>query len=410
MVKVEDSTLTKKLKERIVSRRIDKLAERQVREEESAARKVVLTRADSIRPEQTLWFWEETPPPRFHRHFGDQPIGRIPLGELTLIAGRENEGKSTLGYELLARVTRGQLHGHFFGEPRAVIIVATEDSWPKTVVPRLMAAGADLGLVYKATVHVEEIGEFTLSLPDDIKQIQAKVEETRAVAMLLDPLMSRLSSRLDSHKDQTVRQGLEPIAKLSQDSSVTTIGVIHVNKSNASDPLTTVMGSRAFVATSRAVQYVVRDPNNPKQRLLGVPKNNTGLSGDDSPTMLFTIEGTEVNGTGFALRTSRVVWQGVSEISINDVVYDVATNNAGKTNDAVEWLRSFMEKTKSGWAWSSDIKDAAKKAHHSERLVERARKALGLSRMSTGFPPRAIWARPGVEVQTELGPEPTEEL
>ena len=43
-------------------------------------------------------------------------------------------------------MTRGTLQGACQGNPRAVIVAATEDSWEHTIVPRLMAAGADLNL------------------------------------------------------------------------------------------------------------------------------------------------------------------------------------------------------------------------------------------------------------------------
>jgi len=41
------------------------------------------------------------------------------------------------------------LPGEWAGTLRDVIIVATEDSWDHTIVPRLMAAGADLERVHR---------------------------------------------------------------------------------------------------------------------------------------------------------------------------------------------------------------------------------------------------------------------
>ena len=74
------------------------------------------------------WLWED----------------KIPLGEITLLAGREGLGKSTIAYTLAAWITQGTMKGWFKGEPRDVIVIATEDSWEHTITPRLMAAGADL--------------------------------------------------------------------------------------------------------------------------------------------------------------------------------------------------------------------------------------------------------------------------
>ena len=95
-------------------------------------RKLVLTPASEIEPEPVVWAWE------------DDGAGRIPAGSLGLFAGREGTGKSSFLIWLSAQITKGTLPGSFKGGPRGVIYVAVEDSWKYTIVPRLMAAGADL--------------------------------------------------------------------------------------------------------------------------------------------------------------------------------------------------------------------------------------------------------------------------
>jgi hypothetical protein len=72
---------------------------------------------------------------------------RLALGSFALLAGREGLGKTTVAYTWVADITRGVLDGVCHGQPRSVFIAATEDSWSHTIVPRLMAAGADLGRV-----------------------------------------------------------------------------------------------------------------------------------------------------------------------------------------------------------------------------------------------------------------------
>jgi hypothetical protein len=62
-------------------------------------------------------------------------------------AGREGTGKSSFAIWLTAQVTRGTLPGSL--TRRGVIYIAVEDSWKFTIVPRLMAAGADLHRVYR---------------------------------------------------------------------------------------------------------------------------------------------------------------------------------------------------------------------------------------------------------------------
>ena len=77
----------------------------------------------------------------------------------------------------------------------------------------------------------------------------------------LDPLISRLDAGLDTHKDAEVRQAHEPIVALAERTGVHITGLIHVNKSGTADPLTALMGSRAFAAVARAVLFVMEDPD-----------------------------------------------------------------------------------------------------------------------------------------------------
>ena len=81
---------------------------------------------------------------------------RLPLGTLGLLGGREGVGKTIYASTLTASITRRTLRGVYHGTPRAVIVAASEDSWEHTMVPRLMAAGANLDLVYRVDVETAE--------------------------------------------------------------------------------------------------------------------------------------------------------------------------------------------------------------------------------------------------------------
>ena len=145
------------------------------------------------------WFW----------------LNRLALGTFALIGGREGIGKSICAYTLAAMATRGHLPGACFRAPRAVIVVATEDSWEHTIVPRLKAADADLAHIYRADVLTADFGETMMSLPRDVAGLETAIHAVDAAFILLDPLLSRLDSALDTHKDAEVRQALEPLVALA---------------------------------------------------------------------------------------------------------------------------------------------------------------------------------------------------
>ncbi|WP_017936248.1 AAA family ATPase [Nocardioides sp. Iso805N] len=111
-------------------------------------------------------------------------LAALAVGSLALLAGREGLGKSTVAYDLTARITRGSLPGTGYGHPGAVIICATEDSWEYTIVPRLIAAGADLDRVFRVDVSTATHVHTTLSLPRDLGGLGRLVSHVDAALVL----------------------------------------------------------------------------------------------------------------------------------------------------------------------------------------------------------------------------------
>ncbi len=91
-----------------------------------------LVAASSVRPERVTWAWTDY----------------IPTGMVVLLVGEGGKGKSTELYRLAAGWSLGTLPGDFYGRPVAVAIASAEDHRAAVIVPRLMAAGADLTRVH----------------------------------------------------------------------------------------------------------------------------------------------------------------------------------------------------------------------------------------------------------------------
>lgn len=286
----------------------------------------------------------------------------IPLGALTLLAGSEGVGKSTRAYKVVADVTRGRLPGDLEGKPRAVIIVATEDSWATTVVPRLAAHDADLSLVHRVepTVEIDDDAA-TLSLPAHVGLLAEAIADESAALVLLDPLMSRIGTSLDTHVDAEVRQALEPLVAMADATGCALLGIIHVNKGASTSLLDKVMGSKAFTAVARAVLFVIRDPEDvtpdeddvdavltPPKRLFGIAKSNVGR--DDIPAERFHIEQVTVGVdpvSGKRLETGAVVVDGNAAGSIRAAAARVAAADSGQrqgsqADRATAWLAEWL--------------------------------------------------------------------
>ncbi len=353
------------------------LADDAVSDPSAHRRSLTLTAASAITVRRSAWLWQD----------------RIPLGALTLLGGREGLGKSVCAITLVALVTLGKLPGAHYGTPMGVLIVASEDSWAHTIVPRLMAAGADLTRVHRVNADDHD-GTGLPVLPSDLDEVGRLARDADAAVLLLDPLASRLDPSLDTHKDAEVRRALEPLVAFADDNRIAVIGVIHVNKTQSTDPLTVLMGSRAFAAVARAVLFMAPDPDDLSIRLLGQPKNNLGRT--DLPTLALRIETATVAETEEGpVEAGRLIWLGTSARTIRD---SMEANASGvtrhtATDAATRWLAAYL-KEQGGSAESADAKRDGAAAGHSEAALGRAVNRSRVVIEDFGFPRRTRWTLP----------------
>lgn len=264
----------------------------------STAQGLVLVWGSEIEEEGTEWLWE----------YNDESW--LPLGELVLLGGREGIGKSTWTARLIAQVTNGTMHGKHLGVPKRVIVCATEDSWSKTLMPRFKAAGADCSRIARADVRQDALMR-GLRLPTDIVAVEKAVREHEVAMIVLDPLLSTVEGKLDTHKDSDVRQALDPLTRLAHDCEITIIGLIHQNKSTSGDLMTRMMGSRAFGAVARTVLvcHEMKDKDEPSDALLAEVDSGKPSSDKKPRSFLF---GQIKNNLGARVETSiRYEIQGV---------------------------------------------------------------------------------------------------
>jgi hypothetical protein len=289
---------------------------------------VTLTQASTIPPRPVKWLCE----------------GRIPLGALSLVGGREGIGKSSVLYTCAADITRGRLRGEYFETPRNVIVAATEDSWEHTIVPRLIVADADLERVYRVDGHMADGVQGGLCLPRDIPALEDQARDVRAVWTLLDPLTSRLDGKLNQNYDGETRRALEPLSAIADVTRMAMTGIIHVNKGQHEDVLSTIMGSRAFVAVARTVLIVMVDPDDDTIRLVGLAKNNLGPV-STVPTLKYTVENAYVCETSDGpVWTGKVQWHGESTQTIREAFATTVDTSGDKTalSEACDWLVDYL--------------------------------------------------------------------
>jgi AAA domain len=348
---------------------------------EAFSRRLVLTRASEIKPKSVLWGWED----------------RIPTAHVSLIPGREGIGKSLFLTWMTAQITRGTLPGCYFGLPRGVFYSATEDSWQHTIVPRLMAAGADLERVYRINVETVEVSTGTstvmeLTMPRDCDLVSAEVKRLEVAMIALDPLMSVIDQRVDTHNDRDLRTVLEPIGRLASETDCMIVGLAHFNKSGNDDPLNLVTGSRAFTAFVRAVIAIAHDPDSEDgQCIISQVKNNLGRL--DQPNLTYIVQPVtvETEDDEEGCKTARLVFTGQSEKSVRDILADVSTAaDRSERAECAAWLRDVLD---DGARRTKEIEGEATAAGFSNRTLTRARKQLGVKagQQATGDQGRNEW-------------------
>lgn len=301
---------------------------------------------------------------------------RIVMGALTLLAGREGLGKSTVAVDIAAQITRGTLTGELFGTPRTVIYVNTEDARDLTIVPRLVAAGADLDRVAFVDA-VTRNQESPLVLPLDTARLESIIADLNAALVVLDAATSAIDSSLDGDRDRQMRQGLEPIGQLAARTGCSVLGIVHFGKRESGDTGKLILGSIAWSQVARSVLAVARDDET-GQIIVTATKAN--LAPGDAPSLAAQLVPAIVETEDGPTSVGRVQWIGETTRRAQELLAASSDpEERSRIEEAVEWLREyFSDPDRGGAAGAKDVLRAAQADGFNDRLMQRARKRAGV--------------------------------
>jgi hypothetical protein len=186
-----------------------------------------LTKLSTVQPEPMRWLLP----------------GRIPYGGITVLGGRPGEGKSQFTLKLAADLSHGA----------GTIFIGAEDGLADTVVPRLIANGANLDNVQAITTVDERGRDDDATLPLDVPLIERAVRDSGAGLVIVDPFAAHLDAELNSSNDHSIRQALRPLARMAHESHVAVVVVAHPRKGRDGHPMEWIGGSGGLVGTARSV-------------------------------------------------------------------------------------------------------------------------------------------------------------
>lgn len=179
---------------------------------------------------------------------------RIPLGAITLLEGDPGNSKSTLSYDLAARVTVGSpMPGSIDPtEPAGVMLLQAEDHLGQVTRPRLAAAGADLDRVraYDKT----DISGGPLLIPNDIRVIEEAILECEAKLVVIDPFTAFLA--VNANSEQGVRKAIAPMPSMAEKHGVAVLAVRHLNKGGSGNAIYRGIGSIGLIAAARSALLI----------------------------------------------------------------------------------------------------------------------------------------------------------
>jgi hypothetical protein len=286
-------------------------------------RRLTLTAASDIQVERPDWIWDS----------------RIPVGGVTLMPGREGDGKTALVCWLAARISRGQLAGSRQGHPCDVLYVGMEDDRQSVTVPRLMAAGADLERFQFVDVD-DHTGSFALDT--HIDDLQALAARRDVGLIVLDPLDAHLGN-VDSYKKAEVQSTVGRLAALTQHLRCGALGIAHLNKGTTTDLLERINGSRGFSSSVRSVLGLGAHPANPDERLCLVAKANLADK-TAVPAIRFRIEGTTVhadNGDPFNVATVVLLGEELGH-DPSSLLSTLTGEERTEADEATDWLAGML--------------------------------------------------------------------
>lgn len=313
--------------------------------------------------ERVRWLWENW----------------LALGKLHLLAGMAGTGKTTIALSWAAAISSGgRWPDGTSVEAGDVLIWSGEDGVADTLLPRLLAAGADRGHVHFINAMTDRGKPRPFDPATDMPALTTAARKLPALKLLiLDPVVAAVAG--DSHKNTETRRGLQPVVDLAAELDCAVLGITHFSKSTSGrEPLERVVGSLAFGAVARVVLATVKSADPEAPRRLARVKSNIGPDTGGFDYLLITAP---VPGHDFAAQ--RVEWGEQLEGTARELLSIEQADDGGRAVDEAE---AFLLDTLQASPVATREIEAAAKAHgHAWTTVKRAKKNLAITASKTGF-------------------------
>ncbi len=334
----------------------------------------------------------------------------LPKNVHTLLSGASAIGKSQILASVVARATNGGSHPSWPDASPSmcghVIFISSEDDFASVILPRLVAAGANLEKVHFITgVRRNSHDVDTLGLgQEDIKRLSDFKQSIGSVALMIFEIAT-MAIHGDSRNNQNVQTGFAKLDELAKRFNCAIISIAPSTRySKGKDPLSRLAGPRAVTTAPRSIWLAVKIEAGPTDEgathiLVRSKASAAKLEGG----YLYSIEGVDITRSdGAIINTSRIVWRGYIPGDPADIVKraesgKMAAKTVNSIGDALNCIRDIL---RNGHIISTEFNRKVAEAGITTRDRDQAKKILELAHFKLKGEGKAspwAWCLPGDE-------------
>jgi putative DNA primase/helicase len=251
--------------------------------------RITTLNAATVKPEPQRWLWRD----------------RIPAGAITWGVGKPGNAKSLWATDLGARVSSGADFpdgAKNENGPRKVLMYCGEDDIKRTVIPRLMAANANLANIelldnQSFEIYDKEynrVDRREINLAQDCPIIPHLIAKYPDIALLIIDPTTGVWGGANTNHDKDMRPIMNDLRDLCEAKGLTLVGISHTNKRGDASAIDQMQGASSIAGAARAAWLFTRDPESDDEHAHMMTCIKSNLTDKHDGLKLLTV-GVEVN-------------------------------------------------------------------------------------------------------------------
>ena len=335
--------------------------------------------AESVKIRAIPWLWH----------------GVMPAYMSTAITGDAGQGKSLVAVDMAARVSRGTAFP-VYDKPSSIspghVFYITSEGVPEMIlVPRLMAAGADLSkitIIEGVYFRQERFSMFDIT--QNLPHVEWRARDFPDLKLIIvDPIASFLPERINQNQGNQVRQAMDRVSDLAFKLGIAIPTVMHFAKTPGVKAIHRTSGSVQFEASVKMSWSVIRRENDPRNVRLLVPQKSNITGGYKSLSFsIHEVEFPSPDNPAEIISTAKIIY-GDHVDEDPETLISPPIEKDGDLPRAIEFLKQKMKV--GGKLHSGEIIEEAKGEGIPYWSLHKARGRLGLKSAKSEFTGGWLW-------------------